>query len=258
MQRDTADAAASFFMEMLWMNLCTYIPYEQIEIRKKSHPWLNSKCKAAIQAKNVAENTDSFIEARKRCAQVLAQEHQAHIGKVRKKIAKLKKGSKAYWKLNRELLNKKTKCSSIPPLRDGNKWVNDPKDKADLFAKTFEAKAKLPAESVDCPFFGRPDVEYDEFVALRTRYTLKILKGLDESKATGPDRIPSSILKRIANEIAGPFTVLCRRLLRELAGLGSGVYILSVLCTNVVRLFLLAITGGFTSQLCFQKLQKEL
>jgi len=215
MQRDTADAAASFFMEMLWMNLCTYIPYKQIEIRKKSHPWLNSKCKAAIQAKNVAENTDSFIEARKRCAQVLAQEHQAHIGKVRKKIAKLKKGSKAYWRLNRELLNKKTKCSSIPPLRDGTKWVNDPKDKADLFAKTFDTKANLPDESVDCPFFGKPDVEFDEFVALRTRYTLKILKGLDESKATGPDRIPSSILKRIANEIAGPFTVLCRRLLRE-------------------------------------------
>ena len=183
--------------------------------QEKSHPWLNSKCVVTIQAKNVAENTDSFTEARKRCAQVLTQEHQVHIGKVRKKIAKLKKGSKAYWRLNRELLNKKTKCSSIPPLRDGNKWVNDPKDKADLFAKTFDAKAKLPAESVDCPFFGRPDVEYDEFVALRTRYTLKILKGLDESKATGPDCIPSSILKHIANEIAGPLVVLCRRLLRE-------------------------------------------
>ena len=34
MRRDTADAAASYFMEMLWMNLCTYIPYEQIEIKK--------------------------------------------------------------------------------------------------------------------------------------------------------------------------------------------------------------------------------
>ena len=113
------------------------------------------------------------------------------------------------------MLSKKTKCSSIPPLRDGTKWVNDPKDKADLFAKTFDTKANLPDERVDCPFFGKPDVEFHEVVALRTRYTLKILKGLDESKATGPDCIPSSILKRIANEIAGPFTILCRRLLQE-------------------------------------------
>ena len=87
MRRDTAGAAASYFMEMLWMNLCTYIPYEQIEIKKKSHPWLNAKCEAAIQAKNIAENTDSFTEARKRCAQVLTQEHQVHIGKVGKLLS---------------------------------------------------------------------------------------------------------------------------------------------------------------------------
>ena len=132
------------------------------------------------------------------------------------------------------------------------------KNKADLFAKTFEAKAKLPAESVDCPFFGRPDVEYDEFVALRTRYTLKILKGLDESKATGPDCIPvlfSNVLRTRSRDLLLSCAGAC---CGKLAGLGSGAYILFVLCTNVARLFLRAITGEFTSQLCFQKLQKEL
>ena len=44
---------------------------------------------------------------------------------------------------------------------------------------------------------------------------LKLLASLDESKATGPDHIPASILKRIAKEICVPFTILCRRLLQE-------------------------------------------
>ena len=76
-------------------------------------------------------------------------------------------------------------------------------------------KAQLPAETVDCPFFGRADIELEEIVVLRSRRALKLLASLDESKATGPDHIPASILKRIAKEICVPFTILCRRLLQE-------------------------------------------
>ena len=43
----------------------------------------------------------------------------------------------------------------------------------------------------------------------------KLFKKLDESKATGPDKIPATILKRIGDLIAQPFTILCRRLLHE-------------------------------------------
>jgi hypothetical protein len=73
----------------------------------------------------------------------------------------------------------------------------------------------LPPETVDCPFFGCPDDELRNFIVLRSRYTEKLLKALDESKATGPDHVPASILKHIAAEIAVPFTRVCRRLLRK-------------------------------------------
>ena len=117
--------------------------------------------------------------------------------------------------MNQEPLQKKTKCSSIPPLRDGGTWINIAKDKTDLFARSFDAESRLPEEAIDCPFFGTPDFEFEEFVALRTRYTAKILKTLDASKARGPDHIPVSILKVIAGDIRAPFTRLCRRLLQE-------------------------------------------
>ena len=136
-------------------------------------------------------------------------------GTSKKKIAQLKRSSKQWWQLYRELLQRKTKCSTIPPLRKDQTWVEEPKQKADLFAETFAQKAELPPEVVDTPFVPRPELEFDEFIAIRAKYTRRILETLDETKTIGPDRIPASILKSIAKEIAVPFTLLCRRLLYE-------------------------------------------
>ena len=64
-------------------------------MQKKSHPWLNAKCEEAIRKKNAAESTEQFDEYRKDCSSVLAKEYQTYLGKLKEKIAKLKKGSKA-------------------------------------------------------------------------------------------------------------------------------------------------------------------
>ena len=184
-------------------------------MRKQSHPWLNEKCREAIEKKNEAEDTPSFEDARSSCAQVLAAEYQKHISDLKTKINALPKGSKKWWKLNRQLLEKRSKLSSIPPLKDGTKWLHDPKEKADLFARTFAKKAELPQEACDTPFFGVPTDEMNEFICLRSRTTMKLFKSLNEAKATGPDKIPAAILKRVANWIAVPFTIVCRRMLAE-------------------------------------------
>ena len=117
--------------------------------------------------------------------------------------------------MNRELLDRKNKCSSIPPLRQDGEWKKSPYEKANTFAQKFQEKCSLPEEGIDCPFFGKPDAEMDEFVTMRTRRTEKLLRDLDEKKATGPDRIPAAILKKIASSIALPFTMLCRRMYQE-------------------------------------------
>ena len=85
---------------------------------------------------------------------------------------------------------KKAKRSSFLPLRDEGRWVNDSKGKAALFAKSFDAKAKLPDEDADCYLFGYPVAEYDDFITLRSRHTLELLQDLDEARATGSAKIP--------------------------------------------------------------------
>ena len=127
----------------------------------------------------------------------------------------MKRWSKQWWRLNRQLLNKKAKLGSIPPLRENKEWISDPKEKANLFAKTFAGKAQIPEEAVDTPYFGRPDTSMDEFICIRSRYTAKLFRELDAEKATGHDKISAAILKRIGKFIAVPFTRICRRLLHE-------------------------------------------
>ena len=214
-KKGSAADAFSFFMETLWYQICTFIPYEELLLKKKSHPWLDEKCATAIQKKNAAEGTPYFDEERQKCQKVIAESFQIHLANLKEKISKLKKGSKQWWRLNRELLERKSKISSIPPLKDNKNWITESKGKADTLAKCFAIKANLPDEFIDCPFFGVPDFEYEDFIVLRSRYTRKLLETLKEDKATGPDRIPASILKRIAHSIAVPFTMLCRRLLTD-------------------------------------------
>ena len=105
----------------------------------------------------------------------------------------------------------------MPPLRHeyGRTWILDAKAKANKFVSIFASKCKLAPKVVDPPFFGSAHVEYNEFVAFRTRATKRLFKKLNESKATGNDHISAAILKKLADCLAMPFTVICRRLYKE-------------------------------------------
>jgi len=73
----------------------------------------------------------------------------------------------------------------------------------------------LQPEVEDTPFFADPEIEMDDFIPLRTRTTAQLFKKLDETKATGEDKISAAILKRLGDCLAVPFTRICRRLLYE-------------------------------------------
>ena len=82
-------------------------------------------------------------------------------------LAELPKGSKKWWRLNSTLQSREGKCSSIPPLKENKKWILDPKEKANLFAKVWKAKSTLPPPN-------RPEVDFrfagaENFSATGTR-----------------------------------------------------------------------------------------
>ena len=145
MKQGTVDDATEYFYDIL-SNLCEkWIPHQPIKVKKATHPWMNDGCHEAIHRKNASEDTPLYDAECAACADVLAQAYQKYVEKLKRDIAALKKNDKKWWKLNRELLQKKAKLSSIPSLRDASgNWHMDPKEKADIFASVWNAKNELP------------------------------------------------------------------------------------------------------------------
>ena len=120
------------------------IPRKEIKCRKITHPWLNSRCDAAIETKNNTEGTDVFTAADAKCSTILREEHAKYAECLKSKLAALPRSNKQWWGMNRELLQRRSNIKSIPLLREGNSWLVDAKAKADIFARTFKSKSQLP------------------------------------------------------------------------------------------------------------------
>jgi len=210
----SANDAVNFFSDTL-AHLCEkFIPQTTISIRKQSHPWINTECESAVARKGAAEGSPTYNAMRDQCAETLRGAHKNYLSDLRAKIAELPRGSKKWWALNRELLNKKSKVVSIPPLLDNGIWILDSAGKANSFAKAFSSKFVLPPP-VEDQFVAAPVNHMNHFVAIRTRSVAAELSKLDEKKATGPDRISARILRVLAFVLALPLAIICRRLLYE-------------------------------------------
>ena len=197
-----------------------FVPYRPLQQYVTTHPWLNDRVRAAVQDKVRASSTTNAAAAAERCSAVVLEEYKRYTAQTRDALRSLPSSSRKWWKVSSALLHKKNKCSSVPPLKDqdGN-WVRDATGKANLFARTWEAKSKLPPETAasntaleELFLLAAGD---DSFVALRKRTTRKVLRALDASSGTGPDLLPARLLKECADELELPVTLLCRLVLEQ-------------------------------------------
>ena len=104
--------------------------------------------------------------------------------------------------MNRSLLGRSQKKNvSIPPLRDKDlSWILENDKKADVFGKSFEAKAELPEQEGEW-IPKRLGTEQSRLLLLRTNTSEAILRNLNPDKATGQDALPAKILKICASEL---------------------------------------------------------
>ena len=132
------------------------------------------------------------------------------------KLSLLPRGSKSWWKISQTLMMRTQENTSIPPLKnEEGKWVLSVGEKANLFADTFHAKSTLP-EAQENEYSPIPvcDSKMSGFLPIRQRNAEYVLKHLDESSATGPDNLPSRILKTCWKSLALPTVLLGRCILR--------------------------------------------
>ena len=215
LQSDDPDASSSRFLDR-FADLCArYVPKKTISIRASQHPWLDDNCYSAIAAKCNNTTKSDCERLSKECAATLRAAFVRYQDDLRQRIQELPKSSKEWWKLNRELLNRKTKVNTIAPLKDKDGiWVLDPVGKANLLAATFADKGKLPPATEGPRLHKEPPASMAEFCLVRSHWLLRILKGLKDGKASGPDGVPTRIFKECAKELAPALAALVRFLLK--------------------------------------------
>ena len=120
LEQSTAEDAVIVFLEVLWLAMVKHFPQGAITCKKSNHHWLNSRCRTAIVRKNAATNHTVFSISQANCDEVLREERARYVEVLKLKLSKLRKGSKQWWRINRELLQRKANVNSIPPLRENN------------------------------------------------------------------------------------------------------------------------------------------
>ena len=194
-----------------------HIPRKTIKERKGSHPWLDADCLHAIRRKRASDGTVLSEEATRTCTATIADAYTKYIEKKKAELRALKRGSKKWWLVAKSLLDSASKRGGIPSLRDENgEWVHDPVHKADMFADMLSKKFVLPAESHDDNFESHSDDDFvlkmSGFVFVRERWVLRELKRLRVDQATGPDDIPTRLLKDCASVLSRPFCAVLRKI----------------------------------------------
>lgn len=193
-----------------------FIPQRTMKEHKSTHPWVNAHVVQLVKEKRNSEGTECEAECRERCSAGILEEYGNYINKERTALQEIPRGVKEWWTKSIRLLQKKGTVSSIPALRqDDGKWLHNAKDKANLFASTLSRKFKMAdAESNEYTMLdnilhrGQGPLK-----AFATKDAENILGALREDSGTGPDRLPSRILRVCAKELAEPVRLLATLIL---------------------------------------------
>ena len=211
----SVDDAIDIFYDKLYATRVAHVPQSHLPWQKSSLPWLNDRCSAAIDAKHTAEGTAGYLAECENCHKILQEARTKYRNSVKQKLANLPHGSKRWWRLNKQLLNRQVTPSFAPPIKNGEgAWCKTPVEKANAYACCWAGKNKLPRESYEHAFFYVPPALV-QVPCLRTRVTRRLLDKLRNDQATGPDDIGAIMLKKLAGVIALPLTLICRRIFSD-------------------------------------------
>ena len=119
--------------------------------------------------------------------------------------------------MEQQLQLQKKRCGSIPALKstDGT-WVRDSEGKANLLATALSNKyklAELTSNEYSCINDEQLDWLIDRAAVLHPDAARGIMANLREDSATGPDKVPTRIIKQCAEALAMPLDFLAMAIL---------------------------------------------
>ena len=180
------------------------ISQKRLHRPKSSHPWLTDAAVAEIEKKIEAIGSEDEQRAAELCSAVIVGEYEKYKTRMREKLKEARPGTKYWWQLSRQLLQMKGRTSSIPALKDPDgTWAMGAADKAELFKKTFAAKQYLPVAVVnEYSALLQGPCRQEALGSVTAERVKEVLEALRVDSATGPDLLPTRVLKQCADALA--------------------------------------------------------
>ncbi len=210
----SVDDAERHFHNNVFAMLERHIPRRELYERKSSHPWINERCLEAIRTKNDSAGSERFALQTALCSGVLFEEFVAYTQRMRDKSLGEKRGSKRWWKISNEIMDKSASKCAIPALRSESGWLYEPSSKA-LFADVCSSKFVLPETEFNEFSFVWPHRVSNAFVLVRRRHVETVLSKLDIESGTGPDGLAARVLKWCSRQLSVPLAKLIRRVVSQ-------------------------------------------
>ena len=195
------------------------IPQHIKTIRNRDKPWVNSDLKRQIRKrerlfrKAKARNSDSDWnrwKLQRNLVTELNKKLKGHFIKMQTvKLLENKKNPQQYHQILKNMIGKNN-FKNIPNLlqHDGMP-VTDDLDKATLLNRHFADQTRLDVtDKIPPTITPDPSIPSFEEVRVTESEVLSALNNLNPNKSTGPDQIPTKLLKMIALLIAEPLTKL--------------------------------------------------
>ena len=191
---------------------------------KDSHPWIDRDLDRKIKQRDRAftqSNKTGREKDEKRFQQlkheVQRDERRAYWSYVENLITPKEEdheysGFKRFYKF---IKHKKTDFNGVAPLKVDGKLVTEPKDKAEAlnhqFQSVFSHETVMPTDNES----SHQQVPSMPSINITARGVLKLLKGLNPNKASGPDNISPRILRELSDELASPLTTIFQHSLQQ-------------------------------------------
>ena len=216
--QESVDTLAQKLNDFLLDNAKRFIPMRIKKTLRSTHPWMNDHCRALVEEKRRFEGTPEYRDKLVACNVGILLQYNLYVDRMCQKLKQVPRSSKQWWKLSRSLALRSEKTSTVPPLkRQDGTWARTSSEKAELFHTTFTSKYELPpqVENAYSTLRGAESTSQNQFCAIRTRTAVQLLKDLDETSGTGPDRLGTRILRNCAKALGPAVAKLARAILRS-------------------------------------------
>ena len=202
--------AAKELSEWVKIGIDCYIPHRKFQLKPHSSPWFTPSCAAAIAHRNhyfhryhrdvTPDNKKLFYDARNHCKRVITEAKSSYAEATRHSIASQRIGSRDFWRICNSVLNRGK--STIPLLFNGPEVLTTSTDKANLFARNFSYNSTLDDSYQLLPDFPSRTEHRLTSRKITARMVSHAIYHLDTCKVTGPDRIPSIVVKMCSPELS--------------------------------------------------------